>query len=269
MTDVGPFISTHSETASHSLVQRWDLLRALIARDIHLRYRGAFLGILWTLMNPLSELLVLLFVFGAVFRVGIANFPAYLFIGLIVYYWFQTSVNSAATAIVGNRELVRRPGVPIVLLPVVTVASNLVHFLVSLPILAALLIIGNVPVSSAVLALPLLIAIQFVLILGLSYPVATMHVWFRDTQHLLRIALYLLFYLTPVFYTVDSVPERMQWLYRVNPLAHMVTAYRNVLLYGVWPTSESLTFLVIVSTLTLIGGVIWFQRASARFPDEL
>src|SRR6186997_2427136 len=109
-----------------------DLLRELIARDIKLRYRGSLLGILWTLLNPLAELLVLLFVFGVVLQVSIPNYSAYLFTGLIVYGWFQTSVNFATGAIVSNRELVRRPGVPIVILPMVTVASNLVHFVLSL-----------------------------------------------------------------------------------------------------------------------------------------
>src|SRR5262245_57791582 len=119
-------------------VQARDLLRELIARDIALRYRGSLLGILWTLLNPLAELLVLLFIFGRVMPVSIPNFPAYLFTGLIVYGWFQSSVNFATMAIVGNRELVRRPGVPLLILPAVTVASNLVHFVLSLPILGGL-----------------------------------------------------------------------------------------------------------------------------------
>ena len=241
----------------------------MIARDIKLRYRGSLLGVLWTLLNPLAELLVLLFVFGTVFHVSIPNFGAYLFMGLLVYGWFQTSVNFATGAIVENRELVRRPGVPTAILPVVTVASNLVHFLLSLPILFALLLINGIQITSAIFALPLLIAIQFVLILSLAYPVATIHVWFRDTQHVLRVALQLLFYLTPIFYEAESVPARLQWVYRLNPLAHMVTVYRTVLLNGQWPSVGSLLYLILTSSTMLLLGVIWFQRASPRFADEL
>jgi lipopolysaccharide transport system permease protein len=246
-----------------------DLLRELIARDIKLRYRGSLLGIAWTLLNPLAELLVLLFVFSSVLGVNIPNFGAYLFTGLLVYGWFQTSLNFATGAIVGNRELVRRPGVPSVILPIVTVASNLVHFVLSLPILFGLLIVSGIHLTSAVLALPLLMAIQFVFITGLAYPVATIHVWFRDTQHVLRVALQLLFYLTPIFYEAGSVPLPLQPFYRLNPMAHLIDAYRDVLLRGEYPKPASLLFLTLVSSVLLLVGVVWFRQASDRFADEL
>jgi lipopolysaccharide transport system permease protein len=254
---------------THPWVQRWDLLRELVSRDIKLRYRGSLLGVLWTLLNPLAELLVLLFVFSVVFPSTIPNFPAYLFLGLITYGWFQTAVNFATGAVVGNRELVRRPGVPVLLLPVVTVASNLVHFLLSLPILWTLLLLNGVAVTAAVVFLPALIAIEFVLILGFAYPVAIVHVWFRDTQHVLRVALQLLFFLTPIFYATDAVPENVRWFYRVNPMAHMVDAYRAVLLRGELPTAASLLYLTVLSVALLLLGLAWFRRASYRFPDEI
>jgi len=246
-----------------------DLLRELIARDIKLRYRGSLLGILWTLLNPLAELIVLYFVFSTVLKVDIPNFPAYLFTGLIVYGWFQTSVNFATGAVVSNRELVRRPGVPVMILPIVTVASNLVHFLLSLPILFGLLLVTGVPIASTIVALPALIAIEFVLILGFAYPVATINVWFRDTQHVLRIALQLLFYLTPVFYQTSTVPDRLQWFFRINPLAHMVDLYRAVLMRGEWPNPQSLMYVSLVATVMLLAGLAWFRHASDRFADEL
>jgi homopolymeric O-antigen transport system permease protein len=241
----------------------------LIARDIKLRYQGSLLGIAWTLLNPLAELLVLLFIFGVVLRVDIPNYSAYLFTGLIVYGWFQSSLNFATTSITSNRELVRRPGVPLVILPIVTVASNLVHFILSLPILFALMIVTNVQISSTVLALPILIAIEFVVILALAYPVATLHVWFRDTQHVLRVALQLLFYLTPIFYAAETVPSVVQPLYRINPMAHIVDAYRAVLLKGELPSPQSLLIVTIASSMMLLLGVTWFVRASHRFADEL
>ena len=255
------------------LPHRWlrsrDLLRELIIRDIKLRYRGSLLGVLWTLLNPLAELLVLLFVFGVVLQINIENFSAYLFIGLLVYGWFQTSVNFATMAVVGNRELVRRPGVPILILPVVTAASNLVHFLLSLPILFGLLLANHIPMTAALVALPVLVLIEFVMILGFAYPVATVNVWFRDTQHVLRIALQLLFYLTPVFYDTKSVPESLQWLYRVNPLAHLVDAYRAVLLQGQLPHLGSVLYLSVFSVILCVAGMTWYDRAGHRFPDEL
>jgi lipopolysaccharide transport system permease protein len=246
-----------------------DLLRELIARDIKLRYRGSILGVLWTLLNPLAELLVLYVVFSMVFQVDIPNFPAYLFTGLIVYGWFQTSLNFATGAVVANRELVRRPGVPVIILPIVTVASNLVHFVLSLPILVGLLVISRVEVTAAALLLPALIGIEFLLIVALAYPVATLSVWFRDLQHVLRIGLQLLFYMTPVFYETTFAPPALQWLFRVNPMAHMVDAFRAVLMRGSLPDPRGLLYLIVLSATLLLIGIVWFRRASDRFPDEL
>jgi len=264
-----PTVAARRDTRIFEWAQTRDLLRELIARDIKLRYRGSMLGILWTLLNPLAELLVLYFVFGTVLQVTIPNFPAYLFTGLLVYGWFQTSVNFATGAVVANRELVRRPGVPVLILPIVTVASNLVHFVLSLPILIGLLLISHVPLTSAALLLPGLIAIEFVLILGFAYPVAVVNVWFRDTQHVLRIALQLLFYMTPIFYKTSTVPANLQWWYRINPLTHLVDAYRAVLMRGELPEAGGLTYLIVVSIALCLIGLAWYQRASYRFADEV
>jgi len=117
--------------------------------------------------------------------------------------------------------------------------------------------------------LPFLVALEFVFILGCAYPVATVHVWFRDTQHVLRIALQLLFYLTPVFYEAGSAPERVQWFYRINPMAQMIDAYRAVLLRGELPNLFGILYLIVVSGGLLLLGLTWFRKASYRFPDEL
>lgn len=264
---------SHGRTDGLHLQFGWpvtrDLLRELISRDIKLRYRGSLLGVLWTLLNPLAELLVLYVLFSMVFQVAIPNFPAYLFTGLIVYGWFQTSLNFATGAIVANRELVHRPGVPVIILPIVTVASNLVHFVLSLPILIGLLVLSRVEMTPAALLLPVLIVVEFLLIVSFAYPVATLSVWFRDLQHVLRIGLQLLFYLTPVFYETTAAPATLQWLYRINPLAHMVDAFRAVLMRGELPDSRSLLYLIALSTALLLFGLVWFRRASFRFADEL
>lgn len=255
--------------ASRPWVRSRDLLVDLTIRDIKLRYRGSVLGVLWTLLNPLAELVVLWLVFVKVFHVAIPNFAAYLFTGLLVYGWFQNSLNFVTGAIVGNRELVRRPGVPVAILPVVTVASNLVHFALSLPILFGLLWISGIAITPALLALPGLVALEFVLILACAYPIATMHVWFRDTQHVLRVALQLLFYLTPIFYRVTDVPPGLAPVYRLNPVGHLVEAYRSVLLDGALPRLSSVAYLLLLSSGLLLVGMAWFRRASRQFADEV
>jgi lipopolysaccharide transport system permease protein len=223
----------------------------------------------WTLLNPIAELLVLLFIFGAVLPLNIPNYAAFLFTGLLVYGWFQSSLNFSTMAIVGNRDLVRRPGVPTSVLPIVTVASHGVHFLIALPVLFFLLAFHGVPLTAAVAALPLLMALQFVFILGLAYPVAAIHVWFRDTQYLLRIGLQLLFFLTPVFYESRAVPEPYRLLYEINPMVTFVEAYRDVLLHGQMPPVQPLLIVGLVSVAILVVGLVLFRRTSHHFADEL
>jgi lipopolysaccharide transport system permease protein len=265
--------SSTSRVADWMSIQRWvhvrDVLRELIARDVKLRYRGSFFGMAWTLLNPITELLVLLFIFSAVLPLRIPNYASFLFTGLLVYSWFQTSLFYATVAIVHNRDLIRRPDVPLSVLPIVSVASTLLHFLLSLPVLLVLLIASGVHLTAAVLVLPLLIAVQFILILALSYPLAAVHVWFRDTQYFLKVSLQLLFYLTPVFYETKTIPARFIPLYRLNPMVRIVDGYRDVLIRGVFPPLRTWLILAAVSTALLLLGLAAFRRASHHFADEL
>lgn len=250
-------------------IHRRDLIRELVIRDMKLRYRGSVLGMAWTLLNPLTELLVLLFIFGHVIPMNIPNFAPFLFTGLLVYGWFQTALLNATGAFVSNRDLVRRPNGSYSLLPVVIVASNLVHFLLSLAVLVGLLLFSGIPIQGTIVALPVLMAIQFLVILSLAYPLATAYVWFRDTQYFLRVALQLLFYLTPVFYDAAMIPDRFQNLYRLNPMVTLVDGYRAVLMRGTWPSIGPLAQLTTAAAVVLVIGLFLFRHASQHFADEL
>ena len=166
-----------------------DLISVLVARDMKLRYKRSVLGFAWSLLYPLAQMLVLGFIFGTVLPLNIPNYPSFLICGLLAWNWFSTSLYQSAEAIVGNRDLIRRPGFPPVVLPVVTVTSNLLHFLLALPMLALFLFLNDIHLTPAVLVLPLVIAVQFIFTLSLAYLIATFNVTFRDTQYLLGIFL--------------------------------------------------------------------------------
>lgn len=251
------------------LAYLWDLLYQMVARDLKLRYRGSVLGVAWSLLNPLAQLLVFSFVFRFVLPLQIPNYTAFLFIGLLVWNWFQASVMGSATVIVDGRTLIRRPGFPVAILPLVSVTANLVHFLLALPILFLFLWLTGIHLQEVVLLLPLLIVLQALFTLGVGYCVATSHVSFRDTQHLVGVFLFLLFYLTPVFYDVAIIPPQYWPLYRLNPVLHLLEAYRAILLYGVWPAWGSLLAVVLLTAVLLFLGLLIFQRASNRFVEEL
>jgi lipopolysaccharide transport system permease protein len=246
-----------------------DLLREMVIRDMKLRYKRSVLGIVWSLLNPLIQMLVFTFLSRGVLSLDIPNYPSFVFTGVLAWNWFQGALFLTAGAITGNRELIRRPGFPTAILPVATVATHLIHFLLALPILLLFLAFGGGRLTSAILVLPLVIVLQFLLILGLGYLVATVHVTFRDTQHILGVFLMLLFYLTPVFYDASILPARYQAFYRLNPMVHLVTAYRAILIQGDLPDSGALLTLAVSVGVLLWLGYMVFRQASTRFVEEL
>jgi lipopolysaccharide transport system permease protein len=251
------------------LIYKRDLLRVLVIRDMKLRYKRTVLGVAWSLLNPLAQLVIFNFVFTKVVPLAMPNYPSFVFCGLLAWSWFQSSLSLAAGAITDNRELIRRPGFSPAILPAVRVISDLIHFLLELPVLLLFLMLNGSRLSIALLTLPLLIVLQFALTLGLAYLVAACHVIFRDTQYLLSMGLLLLFYLTPVFYDGSTVPAPYQLFYRLNPMLHLIEGYRAILLQGTLPGYFSLLGLGV-----LAGGLSWlgyciFVRASYRFVEEL
>jgi lipopolysaccharide transport system permease protein len=255
---------------ARQLIYLRDLLRELTIRDMKLRYKRSILGIAWTLLNPLTQLLVFHFIFTAVFRVDIPHFTSFLFSGLIVWSWFAGALTQATQAIVGNPELMRRPGFPAPILPIVAVMSHLIHFLLALPVLVFFLVLDGSRLTSAILALPLVIALQFLITVSLAYLVATCHVKFRDTQYMLGVLLNFFFYLTPIFYDVKLVPARYQPFYRLNPMVHLIDAYRAIMIRGTLP--DHLTSLLVLGVLgigLLALGHWTFVRASYHFVEEI
>jgi lipopolysaccharide transport system permease protein len=246
-----------------------DLLRELVARDIKLRYKRSLLGVGWSLLVPLAQLVVLYLVFHHLLPLNIPNYTTFLFTGILPWTWFQTSLMAASGTIVDNRDLVRQVGFSVAVLPTVTVISQLIHFLLALPILAFFLFLDGYRLSVSILLLPLVILIQFVLTLSLAYIVATLQVTFRDTQYLLGILLFLFFYLTPVFYDAAVIPASVQPLYQLNPMVHLLDAYRSIFIRAELPAVMPLLMLCFLSTTILLVGYVVFMRARDEFVDEL
>ena len=251
------------------LIYLRDLLRELVVREMRLRYERSILGMAWSILNPLAQMLVYNFLFRVVFRLDIPNYPVFVFTGVLAWNWFHQALMLTTGAITNNRELIRQPGFPLAVLPVVTVATPLVDLLSALPVLLCFLLLGGGRLTGALLALPLVVGIQFLLIQGLGYLLASIHVTFRDTQHLLGVALMLLFYLTPVFYRADMVPESFQPIYNLNPMVHLIGAYRAILIEDSLPDWHTLLILAPLVGVLAWGGWAVFVRASYHFAEEL
>jgi lipopolysaccharide transport system permease protein len=246
-----------------------DLLRELVLRDLKIRYKRSYLGILWSLATPVVQIIMFSFLFRRVIPLDIPNYTAFLFAGILTYSWFRESLSSASSTIVGNPGLVRRPGFPVAALPVLAVATSGIHFLLALPVLLLITVMGGGTLGTPMFALPLVIGVQFFFTLSLAYLVAGGNVRFRDTQHLVTALLMVGFYLTPIFYSVRMVPEQYRFVYDLNPLAHIIRAYRDILIENRLPDFGTLFWVSAVAALLLCGTFWLFRRMSVRFAEEL
>ncbi len=246
-----------------------DLVVQLVIRDIRLRYRRTALGIVWLFVFPVFQILVFNFIFTVVLPTRVSRYSVFVSVGVLAWTWFQTSLVMATTAITGNRELVRRPGMPAAVLPLTTVATNMVLLVMAGPAIVGLVLYTGGQVGASVALLPLVVAVQFVLTLGIAYMVASLNVTFRDTQHLVPLFLLLLFFLSPVFYDVANVPPQYQALYNLNPFVILLDAYRAPFLNDGVPNLIQLGELGLVAALVGLCGHALFVRASRRFAEEI
>ncbi len=246
-----------------------DLLIVLVSRDLKLLYKRSLLGIAWTLINPLLQLAVFSFLFRIVLKVDIPHYSSYAFSGLLIWSWTQSSLIQATGAIVNNRPLIRQSGFPVGILPLVTIATGLVHLSLAFPILLFFLIADGVALTRYLSLLPLLFVIQFGLTASLAYPLAALNVTFRDTQHTVGVLLQLTNYLLPIFYTISQVPSQIRSLYSLNPMVPLLAAYRSILFTGHSPDWLAILGVTLAAALLLPAGYRFFRRQSDRFVEEV
>ena len=260
--------------ASAMALSKWrivyvrDLLRELVGRDIKIRYKRSALGIAWSLLNPLAHLVVLGFVFQRVAPLNIPDYSLFVFIGVLAWNWFSTALSGATTSITGNRDLIRQPGFPPAILPAVPVLSSLVHFAIACGLVILALALGGRGLSPAAVTLPLVAGLQFAVILSLGYITSAVQVRFRDTGHVVGVLLLLGFFVTPVFYRPGLLPPGYQVLYTFNPMAHLISAYRDVLISHDWPDLWGLGGVGVAAMALLWCGRRLFDRASVKFAEE-
>jgi len=253
------------------LTHTWELLVLLTARDVKLRYQGTILGFLWTLAKPLLLGLVLYFALNKVLGVKVGNAPYHLFLlsALFPWGWFQASLQFSAASFSNNAPLLKKVYFPRFVLPLSTVANQLFHFCLSIPILMLLLIVsGRYPGPEWLLGIPVLIAIQLLLLAGAVLVVASLNVFLRDLEHLVEVLLNLWFYLTPILYSLERVPKKVQPVMLINPMTSLIEAWRSLFLDNKLPGADIWPALVFTA-VALVVGIIVFRTLEERFEDAL
>jgi lipopolysaccharide transport system permease protein len=246
-----------------------DVTTTLVGRELRIRYKGSLLGLLWSILSPLGTVAILHILFSRILPLGIPHYAAFIYSGLLPWTWFQAAVQTSAATLIDNRDLVRTPFFPRALLPVVVTSSNFVLYLMAVPVLLAVVMIEGVQPSPMWLLLPLVWLVQAIFTLACAVLVAALGVLIRDVQHLLGVGMLLWFYLTPIFYNLDTIsPEYARWL-MLNPMTVFVEAHRSLTLYGRMPDWSTLGIQVLLGSLLLAFSLAIFRMLEDAFVEEV
>lgn len=241
-----------------------DLIRALVARDLKVRYRRSTIGFLWTMLQPLLTMAVLTVVFSNIFRFNIDNYPVYALAGIMFWNFFSQSITSSMNSLKGNAGLITKLPVPAVLFPLAAVLSGLVNFCLALiPLLLILLVTGH-PLRPALLFLPIAIVISSLFTLGAGLVLSPLAAFFNDIVEMVNVGLTLLMYMTPVFYPMSIIPENFLWAVRFNPIRSILEVFRDPIYYGKIPPLSHLLVAVGITAGALALGVWVFRRSRHR-----
>ena len=268
------------------LLRYRSLIHTLVVRDLKARYRGSVLGFFWSFANPLLLLMVYTFVFSVVlparFEGVDENYALFLFCGLLPWIWFSSALTESSNSLLTNGNLIKKVLFPAEVLPVVSVVANMIHFFLALPILflALGLFASRAPTIGELVWFPVVIAVQFLLTLGLGMLLAALTVHFRDIKDLLSNLLTLWFFATPILYpwtlvsdrgpSLAGLPPLGKLMMDVNPFTHLAISYQEILFYdGPYGHWKWLLATAVAAAVLFVVGYALFDRLRDSFAEEV
>lgn len=246
------------------------LLRNLVFKDLKLKYRGSVVGFVWSLANPLLMTAVYTVAFTWILRIRTEGFVFYLMLGLLAWTYFAGSAAMSTGSIADNGGLVKSVAFPRAILPIATVLFNLSQYLLTVVVfLPLMLVYYQVTPAAPMLLFPLFIALQTLFTIGVALVLATGTAFFRDVRHLVDIALAMLFWLTPIMYTLSELPAGLRNILLFSPMSPFVTAYHDMFFFQRWPDGAVWAAALVNTGVALALGVRLMTRYEASFPEQV
>lgn len=247
-----------------------EMLINMVRRELRGKYKGSILGFLWTFINPLLQLVVYTIVFSNIMRMGVSNYEIFLFVALIPWMFFSTSVLSGAGSIIYNQSLVTKIYFPREILPLSVVTSNFINMIYCSVIVLAVVLFYHMNLNLEVwFMLPVIAFIEYILVIGIVLIVSALTVYFRDLEHILGIIIMAWQFLTPVMYPESFIPSQYQAILYLNPMTPIIISFRDVLYYGKMPVVENLVYAFLWSLIIFICGFLLFGKLQKDFAEEL
>ena len=246
-----------------------DILFNFAISDLKIRYRNSVLGVLWSFIEPLLLLAVLFVVFSTMFRFEIPNFPIYLLLGIICYRFFQNGTVIALNSLTNRSATITQIYFPRSIPGLSAGITSAIMLIFELMVLGIFMAVFQFTPPITILLLPLILALEFILVLGIALPLSVLNVKFKDTEFIWGVVISAGFFLTPIFYQFDMLPQAIQNVLQFSPMVQLVTMAHHVVLYGILPSINTILYaLGSISTITVIGYLI-FRKYQARIAEEM
>lgn len=246
-----------------------ELLSTNIKKEIRGKYKGSWLGVLWTFLNPLLMLLVYSLVFPYILRIKVPNYTIFMMVALVPWNFFTTAVQTGTGSVVANGDILKKVYFPREIIPISITTSSVINFLITCVIMFVFILFSGVGFSKYLIFFPLIVLIEYLLTLGFAFILSAITVFIRDVDHFVSIILMLAFYVTPIIYKPDMLPAKFQWAIKLNPMAQIINAFRDILYYHQMPNLTSLGILSVISLLFVIFGYLIFKKLEKKFVEEL
>ena len=249
-----------------------ELLKTNIKKDIRGKYKGSFLGVLWSFLNPLLQVLVYYIVFPYLMRgATIPNYIVYLVTAIIPWSFFSTVISIGTNAIKSNSGIIKKVYFPREILVISQVLSGLVNFFISCIIVVFFCLAFNVGISIHIVFIPIVAVVQSILSMGLLFILSSINVYIQDLEYIVGFVLNMMFYGTPILYSLDQFSNAgiLAKLIRMNPMTTIMNCYRDCFLYHEWPDVTSLLLVLFISLIILIFGYWVFKKLEKGFAEQL
>lgn len=252
-----------------NLYEYRELLKSSIKKDVGGKYKNSVLGVLWSFLYPLLQIAVYAIVFPLIMRSNMENYTVFVCCGLIPWNFFSTAISRSSFTMVENGNILKKVYFPREILPISVVTSEAVNFVISTIIILAFVLGNGMGLTWYVVFYPLILLVQYILLIGISLFVSSITVYFRDLQHFIGIALQLLFYATPIVYATNIIPESYQWILKLNPMTFIIDGYRSIFYYQQQPDFMALGMTLLISVVLCVVGYLLFNKLQKRFAEEL
>lgn len=247
-----------------------EMIFSLVHRDLKGRYKGSILGFAWTFLNPLLQLAVYTMVFSIIMRSGIEDYYLFLFVALVPWIFFSTSLSGGAGCIRAQAGMITKIYFPREVIPISFVTSQFVNMLLSLIVVFLVLLVAGKPMNiEALVFLPLIMIIEYMIALGMTMLISGVTVYWRDVEYFVGIVMMAWQFATPVMYGLDQIPQALVPYFNLNPMTPVIVAFRDILYYGRTPELATLISAILFGIGVIIAGWFVFSKLKKHFAEEL